>query len=1153
MASPPDTDRVCLFVLKWCVIITLGLVYVPASAQEVTLGGGVFRSSEKGTTFTVDSDKSQYALPDSFLIPESEQVWLDSLILKRNIDYELNYVTGALSFVRLLPDSAAIQVAYRVLPFSLRKTYFHRLPVHARAHTENARGVENGEIRPLPQPARPATGYLPSTLRRSGSIVRGISIGSNQNLQVESGLRLQLSGRLAQNVDVVASLTDEDTPIQPEGNTQTINEIDKVFIQVKGPNLQATLGDYYLELAGGEFTNYSRKLEGVMGEGNFDNNDFKISAASSRGQFATNEFPGKEGNQGPYQLSAPSGNIRILVLAGTERVWIDGEQVKRGENNDYVIEYGNGQITFTRNRLITADSRIVVDFQFSDESFRRNYLAAQGKMRLWNDKIRLGTTFIRESDDKDDPLGFSITDDAIAALEVAGDDLAIVPGGTLVGEGEGTYVKDSTGVFNFVGLGNGNYNVSFSFFGTGKGDYRNTGLGRFEYVGPNDGDYLPFVILPQAQRHDLVGVNFDFAPVQNVTLRSELAFSQFDRNLYSSKDDGDNSGTAYNVTLRFSPEQIKVGGRNFGKLDFSGYLRRKNRNFREIDRSTIAEFNRRWNIPDSVSTRKEDILELRGDYQPLRGFSVGGGVGRLSKSSLFEANRWDLRTQLSRANLPNLDYFLEFIDRNDDNIGQKSEWLRQRGRAEYDLRKLRPVLEYEGEIKKDTNFDSSRTGFRYNSFTAALHLSPWKVLTAVARYNVRDDDDRVAGAFVDKSIAKTQTYSLTLKNWHALNLLASYTHRERNFSDQTVSDTRTDLADIRIGFRPRQSAISSNLNYQISNTQVARQEEVFIEVDEGTGNFRFNEDFNEFEPAAFGNFVRRLFSTGEFIPVVELKMRLDLRLRPGKFFGAEQSQSGFFERMFRPVTTESFLRIDERTTEDDVGKIYFLNLNAFQQDSTTIFGSIEFRQDVYLWRNNRELSVRYRYRNRNELNNQFVEGGQDREVLEQRLRVLYRFTHRFSLQTEYIHSSENLEFGSATRADRQIRSDELQMDLVFRPVPKWELGLKGEYSRNKDLVPSPDTKADLFAFTPRANYSLSKKGRLRAEFQWARVSVSPKNRLIPFELTDGRRAGSTFRWNVSLEYRVSQNVRASATYFGRSEPDLPNTQHIARVEMRAFF
>ncbi|MFQ5863962.1 MAG: hypothetical protein ACE5IW_01905 [bacterium] len=1123
------------------------------SSQTNNQTNGSISLYEGETTFVADSLKVQYSLPDSLLIPESELVWADSVKLIRGEDYTIEYLAGTIRLRKNLAPGVFITIRYQKFPFALKRNYFRRELIIAKEEEQNS---SFPEVAKKPTPTLRAQEMFASQLRKNGSITRGISVGTNQGLRVDSGLRMQISGRLTDKVEVVASLTDQNTPIQPEGNTQTLQEIDKVFVQINGPNLRATLGDYNLNFAGTEFTQYSRKLQGVMGKAEFQNWEVTLSGAVSRGRFATNEFLGQEGNQGPYQLQGTEGQINIIVLAGTERVWVDGQLMTRGENNDYVIEYGNGQITFTRNRLITADSRITVDFQFSDESFQRNLWGFRGESKMFGDKMKFGTTFIRESDDKDDPLSVNLRDEFLASLEAAGDSLAVVPGDTLVGEGKGSYIKDPTGVFIYVGPDSGNYNVSFSFFGENNGDYRNLGFGRFEYVGENQGSYRPFIALPKAQRHDLVGFNFDLSPSSFFNIKSELAFSQFDANLYSSKDDNDNQGTAYTLRLNFRPEKLSLGGSNLGRLDIDAKLRRKSTNFRDIDRTTIAEFNRRWNISGALSSPEETIGELRAAYRPIQGLSFRGGLGRLSKSSTFQSTRWEAGAVLDKKNLPKINYFAEFIDRDDQNISQQSSWLRQRAHADFDLKKLKPIFDYEGEIKKDAQSDTSQTGFRFDSYTAGLELAPWKSMSASFRYNYRDDKNREHGVFLPKSVAKTQSFTWSLKNWKSISARASYTHRQRDFADSSIQDTRTDLADLRIGYAPRNAGVRSNLYYQISNTQVAQQQEIFLEVEEGKGNFRFNEDLNEFEPDPFGNFVRRIFTTDQFIPVIELRARADLRLMPRRFFSSTQGKSqpkGFFEKLVSPITTETFVRIDEKTKERDVAKIYLLNLSYFQQDTTTIFGSIEFRQDVHLWENSRKLSLRYRYRNRSEKNNQFIDGGQDRKVREQSLRFIYQFSKQMSSQIEFSHSEEDRLFKSISREDRKVRSNKLSIDLVYRPERRLEFGFKSLIALNRDIIQSPATQANLLSFKPRSNYSLSRQGRFRGEIEWTKVLISPKNRIIPFELTGGNRAGTTLRWNFGFDYRVSRNVQASLSYFGRSEPDRPKIQHIAKMEMRAFF
>ena len=189
-----------------------------------------------------------------------------------------------------------------------------------------------------------------------------------------------MAGTLGDDIEILAAITDQNIPLQAEGNTQQLQEFDKIFIQLNKKQHSFIAGDYELNSPTGYFMQHFKKLQGATYSSQWDlekEATFKVrtSAAVSRGKFGRNIIQGQEGNQGPYKLRGNDGERFIIILSGTEKIFIDGVKLTRGLEADYVIDYNSGDITFSPKQLITKDKRIIAEFEYNDQNYLRSIYA----------------------------------------------------------------------------------------------------------------------------------------------------------------------------------------------------------------------------------------------------------------------------------------------------------------------------------------------------------------------------------------------------------------------------------------------------------------------------------------------------------------------------------------------------------------------------------------------------------------------------------------------------------------------------------------------------------------------------------------------------------------------------------------------------------
>ncbi len=1131
------------------------------------------------STIVIEQQTLEISLPAFFYLkPQSLRIFQNTQYLEPEISYRFDLETNKVSFYQPLAQGDTVRLTFQIQPFRLQRSYKFK-----EIDTVFADSVESDSIAiPVSVISNPFAGF-DTQLKRSGSIFRGVNIGSNRDLTINSGLNLQLSGNLTEDVEVIAALTDESTPIQPEGNTQSLREVDKVFINFKSPWVSGTLGDFNLRYPEGEFAQLSRKLQGISLLGQYRTYELGATVASTRGFFNFMSFLGQEGNQGPYLLVGKNGEPDIIILAGTERIWVNGELMVRGETNDYVIDYASGQVTFSNRRLITSESRIEIDFEYypATQKFTRNVYSAVTRGGTPEKQLRYNIKYYHEEDDPEKILEQEgiLTAEEQAIIAAAGDDplKAVIPSALFVGPGLGSYIYTDTtmagmadSIYVYKGEGNGDYQVNFSAVGIGKGDYVRDRIGVYRWVGRQQGAYMPVKLLPLPQRQQIADMELAYEPTPGLSLRSEYALSRFDRNTLSGVGDSDNQGNAFLLGADLKPSSLF----GMGKISFQVNGRYIDQKFSGVDRFNRPDYNRYWNVlAQSRQMSAEKSIDATTTYKPWMWLKLRANAGGLRKD-VFESTRYLGEINWEEATWIRGFLRHEYVEARQS--GASNNWTRQRANIEKDIGIFQPSINAERENRKNYS-QGILSGFEFYTWGARLGLINHDVLSGYLQYSQRKDeiyDPARNGGKIPQATTRTGGLRLNLSEWNRTSGHLELILRQKDYTsffeetrldsnnlkyiDPDVQDTvwqdrETILAELVLNNHQWRRALDVRWQYRISTELLALREKVYVDVGEGRGDFRYDPQLQEYVPDPLGNYVLFIVPSNQFEPVTNLLTSLRIDIDPSRYWNRPSTLT---EKILSQIVSESFFRIEEETKNKNLGDLYFLDLSKFQT-AETIQGNFTFNQDLYIMKRNRALSFRLRYRYRDDLINQFLDAGdnEDRLNIEQGIRADYAIVQSLRAQSEIRTRKVYRNSSAAGARNRDIHSLLLNQNLSWRPDVQWEFGIETEGGDEIDHAESKELNVRYLRMLLRSSYAILQRGRIAADFDYQLVQVlnNPAGAPIPYEMARGKREGINKSWILRAEYTLTENVLFTLTYNGRDDADFDRIIHSGQAEVRAYF
>jgi hypothetical protein len=1086
------------------------------------------------------------------ITPFNFKVFSTSSIEIDSTKYSIDFSNSLLVFYKNNTEKfTEVIIQYTSYPDFLTKTYFKFDKKLIVPNTTNQSKLYSLTTNEKKLPYKPFEG-----LNAVGNITRGLTIGNNQNAVVNSTLDLQIAGKLSDKVTLRGSIIDTNLPIQENGNTYKLNEFDRVFIELFSDNWAINAGDIYLNNTETNYLNFNKKVSGleVLAKIKNENSEttIKTSGAIVKGKYKKIQFNGQEGNQGPYKLSDFNSNTYILILSGTEQIYANGILLKRGEENDYTIDYNTAEVTFSTTFPITADLRITAEYQFTDRVYTR--FITYNAIDFENEKLAVSGYFYNENDLKNQSLEQDLSNEQKQLLASAGNNTnaMVTPSAYLdeFSEDQIQYKKTllgTTEIFEYTTNATDEvYQVTFTYVGENLGNYilkDVIAIGKiFEYAGENLGSYNPVIQLIAPSKLQIAVLKTTYQPSIKTTITTETAFSVNDANLFSTIDDENNQGLA----TKLGWEQVIFQNKWQLKSNFNfNYI---NQYFKTIERLQPVEFNRDWNLENFTGTQK--LLSTGFELSNQKN-KFNYQFENLEFGDSFTGSKHNLIGFFNHKNI-SINYNSSYLQ--NKNPLTKGIFFRNYTSFKYNLTKSWYGISLNQENNKLTETLTNNlitNSHKFNEFEAFFGVGDSTNVFTQVGVKFRTTDSIQNNKFEQVNNSKTYYIKSNLINARntKLNTYINYrTVDNKNYKNEESLNSK-------IVYQQQlfNQFLTFNTAYQTLSGTLPQQDYTYIKTEPGQGFYTWIDynnngikELNEFEVAQFqdqAEYLRIILPTVNYIATHQNKFTQTFTINPQQW----NSKTGL-KKLISHFYNQTFVLMDSK--QQKIAKKF--NLNPFDINNNNLLGlNFNLNNSFYFNKGKKYYSTTYNFTKSQNKNTTTIDNLENKIQLHQ-----VQFEHKignfwqFNLSTSSSKNTSN----SLNYSNRNY----LLNNTSFLPKISYYFSNDAYFSvfyehKNKENTIGNLETLKVAKMGAELNFTNLEKYLLKAEINiYKNTFEGLNNTPVAYQMLEGLQPGKNYTWSLLFQQKLNSFLNLNINYLGRKS-ETSNTIHTGTVQLKAIF